>query len=1803
MNSHNQHVAVIGISGYFPQAPTMKQFVANLKNGVDSVRSLSKDRLEKSGLDLNKNYLIHGYLDRIDLFDHQFFNISQREAEFMHPEQRLLLELTCEAIENSGYCLSDFRGTNTAVLFGGDTNSEYFSLSKDNDPTRLTGNLNAVTAGRVSYFLDLTGSSMMIDTSCSSSLVVVFEACQKIISNQVDYAIAGGFNAHITFHEMSKYSRNIGITSPDGKSKTFDASANGTGGGEGGGVVLLKRLDKALADNDNIHAVIRGGAVNHQGGKSNGLTAPSPKAQSEVISRAWKNASVNPESIAFIEAHGTGTKLGDPIEFQAISDAFKEYTDKRKFCAVSAVKTNIGHLGKAAGIAGLIKSVLSLKHKVIFPSLHFTKPNPFIDFENTAAFVNAELKEWKKQNEPRRCGVSSFGINGTNAHLILEEVIQESISESVPSDNNLFLKVSAKTKSSLKAYLQKIQHHLSETDESLHDILYTLNRNRDDYDFRVGIKANDKEELQRNVINIIENFDNKSFQAVQRKKEIVLLLSDDGLSGDWANSLSCQYTTFSKEFQEARGIFELNDPGKILEKVVAQYSLYKLLLSLGFNLKTVIGTGYSKITQRLIAGTVALKDITKEIAKQEYCLPLNEEKLRSVIEEFSRKEDSLFLELGAEGKLLKKLNEWAVPQSCIAALFEVDTNNMPVLNLAELYNRGVAIGWEAYYDERKEVFRRVEAPTYPFDGIRCWVQPSFERPSGSIEDWLYELKWVKDEASPVGNAVSEAVIVLFSDKYNIAQTLKEKLSYYNNQCIVVTFSESYQKKSENWYEIRVDQEEDYVHLENELRNTFLQIHALVHLGNYTCPASLNSDNFHGCLENGLNSQLFVIMSFKAHLKNRNAQLLFVSAHAYNVTGTETLLSPTHGTSPALLKGLLVEYPTLKVSHVDFSFSEEPNDITAISNSLLNELANYEQMRFIAFRNGTRYVQLLEQIQVKKDNSPEIINGTYIVTGGARGIGYEISKSIASKHSCKIIIIGRTRLPEMNSWGGYIAANPYDDKTPLLQNLLELQSNGASVEYYALDLADKDTVKHFFVELAKRYTKIDGVIHGAGLKSNSISIESKTIKEIRHVLSPKVEGTIYLEEFSRPLKPDFFICFSSLNAIVAQKYTADYAAANAFQDSFAQYMSAKHKKFISINWPGWKNTGMSASPHGAGDDQKNTLNITRESGVSLFALALRLGKANVAVVNIDLTDFRINPYFLLEENGLVKKAIHGNTNVQSNLFEGWSDTEIKLKNIWSEVLKANDIDRETDFFALGGHSLNGTQVLNRIEKEFKVVLEFEDILTYGTVSELSKRIEGMEVDRSKNRFDDLVPVVEQAHYDISGAQKRIWLFDQLNENKHIYNMPGAFELQGTINPLSIELAFEKIIQRHESIRSNIVSINGEPKQVIRKYEPNEYRIKYIDITNELNKEELAIKISREEAETNFRLESDPFLRLKIIVMEKDRHILLFTMHHIISDAWSYGVMVSEFLTLYNAGVAGIPVVLPFLKIQYKDYVAWLNRQLNDISLNTYREYWMKNLSGIHTDSILETDFPRKAGKSFSGDVVQFVLDPSMAKALKQYSVDNNSTLYMTLVAMVKILIFKFTYQKNITVGTPISGRDHKELEGQIGLFINTLALRTTVYERDNFTDTLNRVKKTILEGFRYQLYPIESIIEDLNIPASNRSHPLFDVMVQVLNPETGLDKITNMQGVSIKLFDAFKIKSLVDLYFTFSEIQDTIQCNLVFNKGLFKKETMELLCDNFVSLQAAMIQNPLIKIEEVNISGNQEKSEMSIHFDAAFNLDL
>ncbi len=514
-----EEIAIIGMSGRFPQANSIEEFWENLKSGKEGISFYTKDELRKAGIDKklldNPNYVrAQGYLDNIKEFDASFFGYTPREAEIMDPQHRIFLTCAWEALENAGYTAKDFEGNIGIYAGAGAPNYWTEHILPSESTSDVSGkyqinlnNLNDFLSTNVAYRLNTKGPAVNIQTACSTSLVAVHQACKALQVGDCHMALAGGVS--LGGLEKQGYLFQPGmILSPDGKCRAFDADSQGTVVGQGAGIVILKPLSQAIADNDHIYAVIKASAINNDGHDKIGYTAPSPEQQAEVIRLAHEKAGISSDTVTYIETHGTGTYLGDLIEIEGLSQAFKSTADKTQRCAIGSVKTNIGHLDSAAGVTGLIKTALCLYHKNLVPSLHYKTPNPKINWSDNPFYVNTELKSWESSNSPRRAGVSSFGIGGTNAHVLLEE--SPSLSANEQLRPRQLLSLSAQTPEALNQQAKNLAIYLNNNPNSdLEKVAYTLHLGRDKFKYNTFVTATDCKEASASLSKVqmkIENY-------------------------------------------------------------------------------------------------------------------------------------------------------------------------------------------------------------------------------------------------------------------------------------------------------------------------------------------------------------------------------------------------------------------------------------------------------------------------------------------------------------------------------------------------------------------------------------------------------------------------------------------------------------------------------------------------------------------------------------------------------------------------------------------------------------------------------------------------------------------------------------------------------------------------------------------------------------------------------------------------------------------------------------------------------------------------------------------------------------------------------------------------------------------------------------------------------------------------------------------------------------------------------------------------------------------------------------------------
>ena len=800
-------IAIVGMGCRFPgNANSPEAFWQLLRDGVDTISEVPAQRWDK-----DKYYSSEpnvpgtiatregGFIEGVDGFDAEFFNISAREAASMDPQQRLLLEVSWSALENAAL-VPQVSDRLTGVFMGIYMHDYSQVMSEAGDATNIDafcamGNSLSVAAGRLSYILGLNGPSMAIDTSCSSSLVSIHLACQSLRLGECDAALAGGVCLNLAPNTSIALSRTQ-MLNPEGRCKTFDADANGFAKGEGCGVIVLKRLRDAIADGDNILAQIRGSAVNHNG-RSSSLIAPNGLSQQAVIRRALANGGVKPESVDYVEVQGTGTSVGESIEVGALSAIYGQNRPAERPLAIASVKTNIGHTEAASGVASLLKVVLALQNKQIPPHLHLKQPNPYIEWNEIPFEVPTELKEWQKEGT-RFAGISAFGFSGTNAHIVLEEApTPEPVEKSSERPLHL-LALSAKTETALVQLVQKYQKHIADNPNlDIADLCFSANSGRSHFQHRLSILASTTAELNDKLITF--NTDRKGKDIYRGEAgdepEITFLFSNLDLK-NWQMSRQLYDTqpTFKQAIDSCAEILEPHLDTPLLETLYSpapsalpaifalEYALCCLWQSWGIKPSAVTSYGIGEYVAGCIAGVFSLEDGLKlavgasnedleQIANQ---ITYSQPQL-NLISSFTSKSDTdvttaeywcgvksssvdtKAIALEKDGLVLPILPldsdlVNSLPESTdLLSSFNASGDEWQRLleNLSQLYVRGTNVDWVGF--DRDYSRRRIPLPTYPWQHKRYWFEPERQESSNG------NVRSLNDNAIALGNINTEAI--------------------------------------------------------------------------------------------------------------------------------------------------------------------------------------------------------------------------------------------------------------------------------------------------------------------------------------------------------------------------------------------------------------------------------------------------------------------------------------------------------------------------------------------------------------------------------------------------------------------------------------------------------------------------------------------------------------------------------------------------------------------------------------------------------------------------------------------------------------------------------------------------------------------------------------------------------------------------------------------------------------------------------------------------------------------------------------
>jgi len=1396
----NRDIAIIGMAGSIGDADELEGFFSKVLNKYNFVRDLPKNRKTQADQvfkamypdsDVSSiRYVRGGYLNSIDMFDYDFFGIPFIEAETMDPVQRAIFQTTIKALWDAGYKEKQLDNTQTGVFVGNsNTSTESYKgyLMKCDESLKnvsLAGNLNSVLSSRISYYLNLKGTSVVVDTACSSGLAALHFACEELKRGDCNLAIVAGAKMNLLPPIVQK--ETLGICSEDGYTRTFDSKSKGTGIGEGVISLILKPLPKAKEDRDNVYAVIKGTALN-QDGKSVGITAPNAQSQEELLRTAWKNSNVNPERIQYIEAHGTATKLGDVVEIEAITKAFRTYTGKRQFCAISSVKSNVGHTDAISGLVGLVKCVYAIRQQKIPASLHFESPNKSINFIESPVYVNDQSRDWEVgQDEKRTCCVSSFGLSGTNVCVVLQEYNSPVAEEEKEHSHSAW--ISAKSTMMLEKMLRMYLSYVKDTPElNLADFAYTLNCRRNQYKYAVSISFSKYEELLSGLRELIDSFENG--QAVYEvDKEWKFDVNSNG-SGKCISLPSHPF--------EEKHCFIL--PKKAVEKEKIQrnksqndlvpFSLFNAIRENVFEIEMstqnqwelgehsvddkylLVGTSYLEIVSQiarnyydinnahiydmmLMSGLVASDD--QPIKLQIY---VQKEKDAFRFEMYSNQKDqSIFHCKGCfDGKPQESSGAYDVKE----ILDQVDSTKIIT---PEIYLYGqirISDRWHVtnkiYFGTTYHVAQISIPDKYQQEAEDYILYPTvMDAALNFCNTVLGEgtyLPWQYGNVSVYGSLPNEIYsFVRIPENLGNKEVLKFNVDLVDKDGHVVASVHDYTVKRTVFEKASLKQElciskREWVELENveyaeeprksvilscksrELPVDIEEYQRVV----FDCSLSAENEDFEVRYED---TYLNFIKLMK-ELLNRHPsglqEILVINNHGYSIH-SEPTINYFGAALAAGMKSLRYEYPSYAFRHVDFDESEKE--------SLWKNLDVNTDAVSLVYRNGKYYREEICLFNERPTISDFSIRkeGVYIVTGGLGGVGLTIADALSEAGATKVALLGRTKYSDLDSIGNA----PYTDSMSKLELLHRIKERGTEIEYISMNVSDRISTYSVLETLVQRYGTINGIVHAAGIAGEGLFFQ-KSMEDLRTVLDCKILGLHYIDSFisEKNLSPDFLMVCSSFTALAGAIGQWDYAVANEFLNVYCNHKNRKQGcRYISAVWPTWDESGM-AHRHGFKKEECIFLPISNEAGKEYFRelIVSEGGESILGQWNTELlSGENLKMNILFHHKKTVKTgSVLENTGGKPQ-FDDTCDVDPKtikadLLRLWIRVLGRDDIDEDDKFFEMEGNSILATYLLSEINQVYGDIIDITDIFTHSSINMMTDLIYKRISKNKKKKVED------------------------------------------------------------------------------------------------------------------------------------------------------------------------------------------------------------------------------------------------------------------------------------------------------------------------------------------------------------------------------------------------------------------------------------------------------------------------------------
>ncbi|KVO65847.1 non-ribosomal peptide synthetase [Burkholderia ubonensis] len=1342
-SDRNEPIAVIGMACRFPgSSDTPAAFWQLLDHARDAVTEVPRERW-----DIDRYYdpdpaapgkmaTRHGaFIERVDQFDAAFFGIAPREATYLDPQQRLLLEVAWEALENAHLAPERFRQSATGVYVGITCFDHAIQVSNASTPSSSyagTGSALNMAAGRLSFVLGLTGPSMAIDTACSSSLVCLHLACESLRSRETSMALAGGVNLMLSPEVMVSFSQ-ARMLSPDGRCKTFDAAADGYVRGEGCGMVVLKRLADALADGDRVLGIVRGTAVD-QGGAGGGLTVPSRDSQERVIRRALNQAGVAPGDVSYVEAHGTGTSLGDPIEVEALAGVYGPGRAASEPLVIGSVKTNIGHLESASGIAGLIKVLLSFEHGRIPAHLHFTQPNPHTPWQDIPIRVAADPVAWPRGERRRVAGLSAFGFSGTNAHAIVEE---PPVAPAHDAQRALLL-LSARSEAALTALAQRYERAIAGAPpHELAAICRAAAVGRSHYPFRAAYASGVREPATT------------SARAGKASRMGFMFASlDTGV----ARELHASEPHFRAAFERC------SVPLSALDTDAGRFAIHfawaELWKAWGIRPSVVSGHGVGEYVAACVAGVVSLADALRLVAARS-----DSDALRAALQDMPFARPSIRLISGSLGT--EVTDEVTHPQYWLQLAERSDQADAPHTPdgladgwlpppcaghaleraLAALYVQGWQFDWNALFPAPAQPATTL--PNYPFERQRFSLEknrsPVVGMDAGNIEEAsrrlrtsgkysdevlnafpellqtafapaetaapdanpLYHVVWEQQAALPAARFAADASPwLIFADESGAGDRFAALLRARGASCALVRAGRDYRAPAEAdaAWQVAPEQPDHFVRLLKEAAAPGQRIVFLWALDETVGATRMSTALLH--LVRALGS------GEREWAASARPRIWVVTRDAVEAGEAPRVSGLAQAALAGLARGAMIEHPEWFGTAIDLD-PAAPEDETQ---ALLHEVLGESREEQVALRQGARYVARLSPLAQAEMAALRVDpEAAYLITGGFGALGLHTARWLAAHGARTLILVGRQG-----------AASDESQRA-----IAELRERNVTVRCERLDITDPAAVADCFAALRRERVPLRGIVHAAGIVGYKPIMQVER-EELEAVLQPKVAGAWLLHQHSEPFPLDFFILFSSIASAWGSRDQAHYSAANRFLDALAHHRRHLGLPASSVNWGPWAQGGMTFPEAEA---------LLRRVGIRPLAADRALDVLDhlpavpqVAVVDIDLALFQ-GSYEARGPKPFLDRVRVDATPPNAPAMPALSDKSPRerkrlladaIDRAVAQVLGFGSAtpDRDRGFFEMGMDSLMAVDLRAHLEKALGAPLSVALLFDHPTVNALA-----------------------------------------------------------------------------------------------------------------------------------------------------------------------------------------------------------------------------------------------------------------------------------------------------------------------------------------------------------------------------------------------------------------------------------------------------------------------------------------------------